>query len=102
MYGPYYLRGFGNVPEPLDTAGNTGEGVFWCRVPEGRSTAATLVWNQADEPLQVIVQVNDQAPVRREIAAGASTWVDCPLNGTTVKMRYSGDRRLVLLQTDFR
>lgn len=102
MYGPYVLRGFGNVPEPVDTTGNTGEGFFWCRVPEGRKTAATLVWNQAEEPLPISVQVNGQPPVRKEIAAGASVWVDCPLNGTTVKMRYSGDRRLVLLETAFR
>ncbi|AWO00586.1 glycosyl hydrolase family 2 [Chitinophaga alhagiae] len=102
MYGPYYLRGFGNVPEPVDTTGNIGEGVFWCRVPADRKTVATLVWNQADEPLPVTVQVNGQAPVRKEIAAGASIWVDCPLNATTVKMRYSGDRRLVLLETTFR
>lgn len=102
MYGPYNLRGFGNVPEPLDTSNNTGEGFFWCRVPAGTKTAATLVWNQADEPLWITVQANNLAPVRRQIEAGASEWVNCPLNNTTVKMNYTGDRRLVLLQTTFK
>jgi len=101
MYGPYNLRGFGNVPEPVDTSTNTGEGFFWCRIPAGKTTVRTLVWNQADMPLSISIKVNNLSPVQKEIKAGETINVDAPVNGTTIKMTYSGDRRLVLLQTAF-
>lgn len=102
IYGPYFLRGFGNVPEPVDTLNNVGDGMFWCSIPAGKKVASTLVWNQHDAPLTVKVRVNDQAYVSKEIKAGETTTIDAPVSGTTVKMEFQGDRRLVLLQTSFR
>lgn len=102
MYGPYTLRGFGNVPEPIDTTGNIGEGYFWCNVPSNKTMSSTSVWNQSDIPLLVKIKVNDQTEVSKEIKAGETTTVECPVSTTTLKMQFTGDRRLVLLQTSFR
>jgi len=102
MYGPYTLRGFGNVPEPVDTTNNIGEGYFWCSIPAGKKMASTIVWNQSDEPLVITIKVNDGQEVSKEIKAGETTTIDCPTNATTVKMQFTGDRRLVLLQTSFK
>jgi hypothetical protein len=102
MYGPYTLRGFGNVPEPVDTSNNIGEGYFWCSIPAGKKMSSTLVWNQSDEPLVIKIKVNDQQEVSKRIKPGETTNVDCPVNATTIKMQYTGDRRLVLLQTSFK
>ena len=101
MYGPYTLRGFGNVPEPIDTSTNIGEGYFWCNIPASKTMSSTLVWNQSDEPLFIKIKVNEQKEVNKEIKAGETITVDCPVNATTVKMHFTGDRRLVLLQTSF-
>ncbi|GAA4305005.1 glycoside hydrolase family 2 TIM barrel-domain containing protein [Compostibacter hankyongensis] len=100
-FGPYHLRGFGNIPEP-DTPGSPGTGTFWCSIPSGKSSAVTLVWNPAKEPLQISIQVNGGQEVSRQVPPGATVAVSCPVSTTDVKMTFTGDRRLVLLQTAFR
>jgi len=102
MYGPYTLRGFGNVPEPIDTSTNIGEGVFWCSIPAGKTMSSTIVWNQNDEPLIIKIKVNELQEVSKEIKAGETISVDCAVNTSTIKMQFKGDRRLVLLHTSFK
>lgn len=102
MYGPYYLRGFGNVPEPVDTSNNIGEGFFWCSIPANKTMSSTLVWNQSDEAQVIHIKVNELQAVSKEIKAGEKISVDCPVNSSTIKMEFKGDRRLVLLQTSFK
>ncbi|HEV7779832.1 MAG TPA: glycoside hydrolase family 2 TIM barrel-domain containing protein [Chitinophagaceae bacterium] len=102
MYGPYYLRGFGNTPETIDTTTNVGEGYFWCSIPAGKTMSSTLVWNQADEPFVITIKVNEKTEVSKEIKAGETITVECPVSGTNIKMHFRSDRRLVLLQTSFR
>ena len=102
MFGPYILRGFGNVPEPVSPNNNVGEGYFWCRVPAGKTICSTLVWNQADEPLKVEVEINTNYKAEKLIPANAKATVDCSFSGTELKVFYKGDRRLVLLETNFK
>lgn len=99
-FGPYHLRGFGNIPEPDQDNNNIGEGSFWCRVPAGKTTASTVVWNPSKKDLALTIDVNQQT-VTKEIKAGEKIAVDCPINSTAIKMTFKGDRRLVLLQTSF-
>lgn len=100
-FGPYILRGFGNVPEPENPERNIGEGTFWCSIPQGKSTSSTLVWNPSDEDLSITITVNNRK-VTENIKAGETMNVDCPVSTTNVEMNFSGDRRLVLLQTIFK
>ena len=103
-FGPYYLRGFGNIPEPLNPENPIGEGTFWCSVPAGKNRAVTLVWNPADEPLDIRMQINDQNEAVERIPAGEKRYVEYPLNNLrtpNLKVAFRGDRRLVLLQTSF-
>jgi len=100
-FGPYYLRGFGNVPMPVDTSNNIGTGVFWCTVPRGKKTASTLVYNPSDEALSIEIGINEMQKVSRLVPAKENVQVDCPVNSTTIKMRFTGDRRLVILETSF-
>jgi beta-galactosidase len=99
-FGPYSFRGFGDVPKEDDPEDNEGEGSFYCRVPRGKTNASTLVWNPSDTVLSLKIDVNGRA-VTRQLKAGEKTTVDCPVGATTVKMTFTGDRRLVLLQTTF-
>lgn len=101
MFGPYRLRDFGNVPDPINANNGIGEGFFWCRVPAAKTKCATLVWNQADLPLKITITTNDTQQAERTIPAGAIEWVECAVKGEELKVAFKGDRRLVLLQTAF-
>jgi beta-galactosidase len=99
-YGPYAFRGFGDVPEPLNAKDSIGTGSFYCSLPKGRTSAATLIWNPTSTPLSIKVSINAQSATR-QLAPGERATVDCPVTGTRIKMTCTGDRRLVLLQTTF-
>jgi hypothetical protein len=100
-FGPYSLRGFGNVPEPDTDNNNIGEGQFWCRIPAGKSVVSTKVWNPGTEAYTLEVRVNNKT-VKQSIAAGATVTVDCPVQSTDLEVAFKGDRRLVLLETYFK
>ncbi len=100
-YGPYYLRGFGNVPTPLEDSDNIGEGTFWCTVPANKTMSTTLVWNPDKEPRTITIAVNGKE-ISQRILPGKTTNVDCPVNSSTISMTFKGDRRLVVLETVFR
>ncbi len=105
-FGPYEFTSGGayKLPDGHDTV---GEGRVWMRVPPGRTAMLNTVLNPAAVPLDVDVLVNGVAQHRR-IAAGESLSVESPIaaNGnsaaTVVALTVRGDRRLVLLTTDFR
>ena len=101
MFGPYDLRGLG-VPRPLNTKTTIGSGSFWCRVPAGTNTSATIIWNPSDKPLPVTIKINSLKEVTTDIQPGANVQVDAPVDGTTVHMSFVADRRLVLLETTFK
>lgn len=100
-FGPYSLRGFGNVPDPDNDNNNIGEGKFWCRIPPGKSYASTTVWNPGTEAYTLEFRVNDKQ-VKQSIAPGATVTVDCPVQSTSLEVEFKGDRRLVLLETYFK
>ena len=75
---------------------------MWLRLPEDRSRMVTTVWNPADVPLEIEIEVNGTRQPAR-IAAGATVEVETPLPraSRSLALVYRGDRRLVLLATDF-
>jgi beta-galactosidase len=99
-WGPYIFRGFGDVPAPLDDNNNIGEGSFYCTVPPGRTRSTTLVWNPADVPLQITITVNGRETTST-IQPDQRASIEAPVDRTRITMRFRGDRRLVLLETDF-
>lgn len=100
-FGPYDLRGLG-VPRPLDVKTTTiGTGSFWCSVPAGTASVKTMVWNPADTPLTIKIKVNASKEITKEIKPGETTDVIAPVDATVIHMAFTGDRRLVLLQTTF-
>lgn len=104
MFGPYYHRDFGGVPAPVDPESSEGEGTFWCRVPEGTTGMETLVWNPAETDLPVSVQINDTAPVRTTVKPGEYRIIVVPVKSVkpSLKVSYTGDRALVILETRFK
>lgn len=98
-FGPY-VQTFGGQPVP-DKNTKEGIGKFWCRIPENQNMAASVVWNPSDEALVIKIKVNDLAEVSKTIEAGKRVTVETPVNSSNVKMTFTGDRRLVILETVF-
>jgi beta-galactosidase len=97
-WGPY-VQTFGGQPKVSTTP--FGEGKFWCRIPQGQNNMTSVVWNPGDEPLDIKIKVNELPEVTHTIKPGERIPVDCPVNSTNVNITYTGDRRLVILETAF-
>jgi hypothetical protein len=100
-FGPYWFTS-GGSEQLTDDAGPQGRGTVWLRVPAGRSVMTTRVWNPASTALPLEIEVNG-ASRRHEIPAGQVAELESSLGGATdLAVTFRGDRRLVLLTTDFR
>jgi hypothetical protein len=100
-YGPFTFTLGGAVRLEKGTPAE-GEGRVWLRVPAGRRMMTTVVHNQAAEAKTLHVTLNGTAQ-QVSVPAGQTITVETPLAGaTTLALTYRGDRRLVLLETDFR
>jgi hypothetical protein len=100
-YGPFTFTLGGAVRLERGTP-PIGEGRVWLRVPAGRRTMTTVVHNQATADRTLEVALNG-ARQQVTVPAGATLTVETPLaNATDLAIAYRGDRRLVLLSTDFR
>ncbi|MEP6673677.1 MAG: hypothetical protein ABJA78_00920 [Ferruginibacter sp.] len=98
-FGPY-AQTFGGQPQPEK---NTTEGIgkFWCSIPAGQNSATSIVWNPGKEPLTIKIKVNDLPEVSRTINSGEKIPVETPVDSNNVNMTFTGDRRLVILETVF-
>lgn len=97
-FGPY-VQSFGGQPTPEKT--KEGVGKFWCSIPEGENMSTSVVWNPGKEPLVIKIKVNDLPEISKTINAGEKIAVEAPVNKTDVSITYTGDRRLVILETVF-
>ena len=99
-FGPYgYTLGGSVQPEKGTTIGS-GEVAF--RIPAGRRTVRTTVENPADSALTLTVTLNG-APIRATVAPHSTAVVEnaIPAGITSIVLGFSGDRRLVVAETDF-
>jgi beta-galactosidase len=101
-FGPYTFTSGGSV-KVTGPKGAPGEGRIRLRIPEGRTTMLTTASNPAAEPLELEISVNGVAQ-RTRIGAGETTHIETPARGGSAPLAivFRGDRRLVLLETDFR
>jgi beta-galactosidase len=97
-WGPY-VQSFGGQPKV--SADPLGVGEFWCRIPEGQNNMASVVWNPGKEPLNINIKVNGLPDVNHMINPGDRATVECPVDGSNVNVTFTGDRRLVVLETTF-
>jgi len=101
-FGPYTFTSGGSVVLPKDRA-TYGEGTFWLRIPSARTTMVTTVNNPVSDPLQFEIEVNGTRH-RATIAANQTVRIRTPVRGGVkpLGITYRGDRRAVILETDFR
>jgi hypothetical protein len=100
-FGPYGFTSGGSERLEPD-AGPRGTGTVWMRIPAGRTAMTTRVWNPADHALELEITVNGTAR-SYPVPAGGTVVLTTPLAAATteVAVTFRGDRRLVLLETDF-
>lgn len=103
MFGPYYHKDFGGVPEPINPESSDGEGFFCCRVPAGTQWMTTIVWNPSKEILPVKVKINEVPVSDVQVQPGEYKVIECavPVDATDLKVGLCGSRTLVILQTNF-
>ena len=101
-FGPYEFTAGGAYRLPQEH-GPDGEGRVWMRVPTGRLAMLNTVQNPSTDSLDVTVTVNG-ASLRRRLPPGETVRIESPLTAgvTTVSLTVRGDRRLILLESDFR
>ncbi|HRT55423.1 MAG TPA: glycoside hydrolase family 2 TIM barrel-domain containing protein [Candidatus Paceibacterota bacterium] len=102
-FGPYGYSTASSLRDPHPEA-KTGTGFFWARIPESKRWVITTVENPGQTPGTLVVSLNDQpAGPPATIAPGSQVRVRSPLPAgvTTVCVRYSGEKSLVLLETAF-
>lgn len=100
-FGPYAFSTGGTVT-PADKNA-PGEGRVWLRVPAGRATMTTTVENPVGVPIALEIGVNG-ATQHVTIPPKQTIHIDTPVRGgqTPLAITFRGDRRAVLLETDFR
>lgn len=99
-WGPY-VQTFGGQPKLLSDATDEGTAKFWCKIPTGQNMSTSLIWNPATEPVTIKIKVNNLPETSQVIKPGERVLIDCPVNSTVVNMVYTGDRRVVVLETAF-
>jgi hypothetical protein len=88
----------------LNPDSKLGSGIFWARLPAGKSKVITSVTNPSREAGELTVAVNDSyssGPVA--IPAGKTVSIAAPIpNGATdISVQFTGTKSLVLLLTQF-
>lgn len=102
LLGPFQYGGptNGYVIDPKPAA-NEGWGRVFVRIPAGRQVMLTRVENPAKADLLLAVTLNG-VTTQHVVSGGASTVVRTPLPAATnLDLTYAGDKRLVLLTTEF-
>ncbi len=101
-FGPYTFTSGGSVTLAEGHA-PVGEGKLWLRVPGTRKTMITTVNNPVADTLRFEVEVNG---VRQhtDIPPNRTVRIETPVNGgeKPLAIVFRGDRRAVILETDFR
>jgi beta-galactosidase len=103
LLGPFQYGGptNGYVIDPKPAA-NEGWGRIFVRVPAGRQVLLTRVENPEKADLPLAVTLNG-VTTQHLVSGGATTVVRTPLPvATDLDLRYAGDKRLVLLATEFK
>ena len=92
---------FNNAPRDADKDAN-GSGILFATVPQGRKGLVTKVENPTSAAAELKIEING-ATSSKSIDAGATIHITTPLpDERDLGVRYSGDKGLVILESDFR
>lgn len=100
-FGPYTFTTGGAYS--VDKKMPIGEGRVWLRIPDGRTTMTTTVQNPVKDALDLELTVNGTIQ-KIHINGNETTRIDTPVHGGAepLAISFRGDRRLVILETEFK
>lgn len=101
-FAPYnFSLGGSDLVKPADEA--CGSGYFAARVPEDRTTMATLLANPSYESLEISISINGGKKQTYTLSAGEQKLVEMPLpKERQLRVDFEGSRRCVILMTEFK
>ena len=102
-FGPYTYT-TGSSLRDLSPDSATGSGVFWATVPPERKIMLTKVRNPATSSGQLTIAINGNTatgPVTIPAGQTADLRSPLPAGATDLSVRYTGTKKLVLLETGF-
>jgi beta-galactosidase len=93
---------FNCAPRDEDKS-ETGSGIFYAQIPAGRSAVVTRVRNDLKSAATLQVDVNDAKGKPASVPAGQTIVIRTPIpsRATTVGVRYTGNKELIILETKF-
>src|SRR5262249_34021865 len=101
LLGPYGYSTSTSLRD-LDSKTKTASGIFWARIPAGKTHVVTSVENASGEPGEFSVAINESSSSEKTVVPPGKT-IDIsaalPLGITNVCMQYTGSKALVLLKT---
>ncbi len=102
VFGPYTFSAGGSV-ELVDKASKRGEGRVWARVPSSKTRMLTTISNPVAEALEIELVV-DSVVMKSSIPPTSTVTVETDIRGSDKahEITFRADRRLVLIETDFR
>ena len=101
-FAPYnFSLGGNDLVKPAEEA--CGSGYFAARVPEDRTTMATLLANPSYESLEISISINGGKKQTYTLSAGEQKLVEMPLpKERQLRIDFEGSRRCVILMTEFK
>jgi hypothetical protein len=100
-FGPYTFTSGGSVTTGKNAG--AGEGRVWIRIPDGRTMMVTTIENPVGTPLELDLTLDGRAQ-RVRVAGHSTATVETPVTSSAAPhaIGFKGDRRLVILTTEFR
>jgi beta-galactosidase len=98
-YGPFTYTSGGSVQ--IAKGSTVGEGRVFLRAPAGRSTMVTTIQNPVAEPLELEVRING-ALQKVSVPGNQIISVTSSIKTGDLEIGFKGDRRLVILETEFK
>jgi hypothetical protein len=98
--GPF---GYSTGSSPRENKEPNGSGMFCCRVPAGRKVVVSKVQNVDKQAMSMAVSVNRTKGEATSVPAVETILIrsEIPNRATELTVKYSGDKRLVILETSF-
>jgi hypothetical protein len=92
----------GSVPRDLDRASKNGSGFFWAGLPAGRKAVVTKIKNPTAAEGSFTVDAGaGPATIKLEAHKEGSLRAPLPPGASDVRVQYSGNKDLVILETNF-
>jgi beta-galactosidase len=103
LLGPYGYSTASSLKDWTPDSKNAA-GVFWARIPPGKTKVVTSVENRSSQPADFSVAINESAePVKTTVGPRKIIQVSAPItaDAANISVRYQGSKELILLTTSF-